>query len=70
MNYVWTDQRPTKPGWYWWRSYIRGGNGEFCVCQEVILIGKATLYAPGAGNVDILSGHWSSTTIDEPKEAI
>jgi hypothetical protein len=65
---VWTAKKPTKPGWYWWRSKPKKSPFVFnvylmsnvwcCSCHN----GKAC-------SVNSAGGEWSSEPIPEPKEA-
>lgn len=68
----WTKERPTTPGWYWWRAW-RGGTAVVTeVCYSIPVTGEKRLYAQfvdctKALYIDQFEGEWAGP-IPEPKE--
>lgn len=58
---VWTTQKPTKPGWYWWRD-VEGDEVVVELMESGAFFWGADKFDPNA------SGEWSSEPIEEPKE--
>lgn len=52
----WTKEKPTEPGWYWWRGPVWGGTRTkmFEVSKD-----KAGLYVAAWGYVEFMAGEWS-----------
>lgn len=62
---TWTTVKPTKPGWYWWRTRTRSGKWCKIRLEEV----RSNMTVSGWGEIDKLDGEWSSEPIAEPEEA-
>jgi len=62
----WTDEKPSKPGWYWFRNENWNRSIVFLYqCNAGIC------FDFGEGNavpLGIVSGQWSDTPIPEPEE--
>jgi hypothetical protein len=61
---TWTSNKPTKPGWYWWRK------GRLCGVREVkywFTFNSHGLYMTGRGYVQHLDGEWAGP-LNPPKE--
>lgn len=71
---VWTTEKPTKPGWYWWRPRDRSSTHTVKVLsastKQTKLIGYWLngILQDRHHYVDAMLGEWSSETIPEPKE--
>ncbi len=61
---TWTTTKPTRPGWYWWRTRTRSGKWCKIRMEEV----RSNMTVSGWGEIDKLDGEWSSSPIPEPQE--
>lgn len=61
----WTDELPTKPGWYWWRQYV----GQQSTVHHVIKSCEALLVegSLASWNVSYHCGQWAGP-LPEPIE--
>ena len=64
MSSVWTDQRPTKPGFYWWRDTNFPLSGERSVIELEWDDLDPKKWESRFGN----TCEWSSKPIAEPQE--
>jgi len=64
---TWTTDKPTTPGWYWWRSHPYKSGEHIIRVLDVLQVGH-NLWAKGIGEITDLSCSWSSTAIEPPKE--
>ena len=63
----WTTDKPTTPGWYWWRG--RAVMRIFHVIYQHGLKNKADgLYVKSYGRTLLMGGHWAGP-IPLPEEA-
>ena len=63
---TWTRDRPTQPGWYWWRGITM----PMCVVRIVDWRGDGELYVRDGENLTALNecyGNWSGP-IPQPEE--
>lgn len=62
----WSTEKPTQPGWYWWRVNYK--DGEFI--ERVFRVAKYNdlLYVPDFDNVSKMEGEWAGP-ISPPLEA-
>jgi len=57
---TWTTDKPTKPGWYWYRPYRDGQHVEVCRVYEIEIDYWTTIIPPQTG------GEWAGPL--EPPE--
>lgn len=65
MSYVWTEEKPTKTGWYWWLS-VPGSDPHACHIQQEGRW-RARFITGNYADVQYLGGQWSGP-IEEPVE--
>jgi len=58
MSYKWTDEKPTEPGWYWWRY-----SEDYGVVTRIVSVLQISI---DTGYLAL--GQWSSTPIPLPEE--
>lgn len=63
MSSVWTDKKPTKVGYYWYK-YAWGGNEEIVEVRDC-----GYLYAAPYTPIEKMHGQWSNKPIRKPKKA-
>ena len=57
MQLAWTTQKPTKPGWYWWRS---APDLDLTLCECYFSEGQLMVAPPDrTEHGDALTGEWS-----------
>lgn len=65
----WTRERPTAPGWYWWRQDTPINGNKFPRVVEVFDAGGGRLMVaslqPGAFRLDNASGEWCAIPLPE-----
>lgn len=66
-NLTWTRERPTAPGWYWWREKIHTCPDWIVRVVEIIEYPIGTLYVMGHGLSTRLDGEWAGP-IPQPEE--
>jgi hypothetical protein len=59
----WTTDKPTKPGWYWWRNLKDGMQPSMTLVDK----DKGGLYA-GGSYVSFIGGEWAGP-LEPPKES-
>lgn len=66
---IWTHEKPTQPGWYWWRNTGLSVVGRTQVCKVSIYKGKyRAMFIDGERPlVADLAGEWAGP-IEEPEE--
>lgn len=71
MSYVWTNEQPTVPGWYWWRETTNHEPAVLKVYKFWVMPphgGKYVLATTSQHLVEYMNGQWAGP-IEEPKEA-
>ena len=63
---IWTSEKPTRPGWYWWRSpmyapspqriELNGPDEPYCATME-------------EDNLDELGGEWAGPILEPDEQA-
>lgn len=66
MSTVWTDQKPTKAGCYWYRNCGKTNARIVRVTQQVVGLMVTNIF--GHDMLEDMHGQWSSEPIAEPGE--
>lgn len=70
---TWTDERPTKAGWYWWKNDLLRFSAQVCNVRHLQGWEDELFVCFIDGNkfrmAEMNGGQWSSAPIDPPKEA-
>ena len=68
---IWTKEKPTKPGWYWWR--LHSGPTAYKGMREIIRHGNLLQWRLSDGDLQAIpecDGFWSGPIPPpEPQEA-
>lgn len=59
---TWTTERPTEPGWYWWRGHP-DYNGKIGYLTD----SKVIIFPVGSGHIDEMGGEWAGP-IQKPED--
>jgi hypothetical protein len=65
---IWTTNKPTEPGWYWWRTKFVKGGDWYEGLLNVIEYPLGSLYVKGYGNLETMNGQWAGPILppEEP----
>ena len=64
---IWTTDKPTRPGWWWYRSH-QDGIAFVLRVTKGYRIGLVTVFDGHLRKVETMEGHWSDGPIPEPEE--
>jgi hypothetical protein len=62
----WTDQPPTRRGWYWFKKEVQ--NGDHVIMMLDIFFKGSMMWGAGLGNLSHVTGEWSGPVFPPPIE--
>ncbi len=66
---TWTHEKPTTPGWYWWRSCVEDNLPVvLCVIDDGNEEGHLEADGRPVEEITAEGGHWSSEPVRQPEE--